>query len=259
MQALTVAALIALSQPLPPSRPVRTPLVELLPPGPASPGIGSPQALPPMPPMPCSPKSAERDAKAPAMAPKLSPLLTPEITDDPAPPRAVLLTSASERGTAGSATAIAIAAHIAEVNRRLTPGESNQLAQWVEQIAAENDVDPFLLAALISRESSFNARAVSSSGAIGLGQLMPDTAAGLGVDDPYDAEENLRGVGRLLRSLMDAWNSEPSPERLALASYRLGLYGVRHTPPEERGQLASDFIDGILSLRDSLKQSVAKP
>ena len=59
-------------------------------------------------------------------------------------------------------------------------------------------MDPVLLTSLIGQESSFNQNAVSPAGAVGYGQLMPDTAAELGVD-PYDPEQNIDGSARYLR------------------------------------------------------------
>lgn len=89
-------------------------------------------------------------------------------------------------------------------------------------IAQEEGVDPDLFLRLIQAESGFNPDAVSPAGAIGMGQLMPGTAEGLGVD-PYDAEDNLRGSARYLRQQLDTFGDT----RLALAAYNAGLGNVR--------------------------------
>lgn len=92
--------------------------------------------------------------------------------------------------------------------------------QWTSQIdtAARNaNVDPALLAALVWQESNFRADAVSPSGAIGLGQLMPGTADSLGVN-PRDAADNLNGAARYLRTQMDRFGSV----ELGLAAYNAG-------------------------------------
>lgn len=78
-----------------------------------------------------------------------------------------------------------------------------------------------LFRANIAVESGFNPEALSPVGAIGLGQLMPDTAAALGVD-PYDSEENLRGSARYLLEQLSTFGSAD----LALAAYNAGPEAV---------------------------------
>ena len=65
------------------------------------------------------------------------------------------------------------------------------------------DVDKELVKLIIQKESEFNPRAVSSSGAIGLMQLMPETARSLGVKDPYNPRENIKGGVKFLGHLFD--------------------------------------------------------
>ena len=72
----------------------------------------------------------------------------------------------------------------------------------IEQVAAEEGVDPALVRAVVQAESEYNPRSHSHVGAIGLMQLMPATARGLGVDDPWDPEQNIRGGTRFLRELL---------------------------------------------------------
>lgn len=109
------------------------------------------------------------------------------------------------------------------------------------RIAIEEGVDPDLFLRLVKQESSFNQDAVSSAGAIGLTQLMPDTAKGLGVD-PYDPEDNLRGGARYLRQQLDTFGDVPT----ALAAYNAGPGNVRKyggIPPfEETKNYVSKII-----------------
>ena len=74
----------------------------------------------------------------------------------------------------------------------------------------------------IAIESAFNPEAESHVGAIGLGQLMPDTADALGVD-PHDPEDNLRGSARYLLAQLESFGSA----ELALAAYNAGPEAVR--------------------------------
>jgi soluble lytic murein transglycosylase len=103
--------------------------------------------------------------------------------------------------------------------------------QIVRAHARNYDLDPALLAAVIYQESKFNANARSSSGAIGLMQLLPDTAKGIAihtggtafrVDDLYDPEINIRYGAWYLRHLLQKYGDE----RTALAAYNAGQDNV---------------------------------
>jgi soluble lytic murein transglycosylase-like protein len=94
-----------------------------------------------------------------------------------------------------------------------------QIDALVEQNAATWQVEPALLKAVIANESGFNANATSKVGAQGLMQLMPETAASLGVRDAYDPAQNVAGGARYLRGLLDRFSGD---KRLAIAAYNAG-------------------------------------
>lgn len=102
------------------------------------------------------------------------------------------------------------------------PAPGRDWAPRIAEAAAASSIDPRLFASLVWSESYFNPAAVSRVGAIGLAQLMPGTAAGLGVD-PWDPVENLHGGARYLRAQLDAFGSV----ELALAAYNAGPGAVR--------------------------------
>jgi soluble lytic murein transglycosylase len=93
----------------------------------------------------------------------------------------------------------------------------------IGQAARRHQVQPALVKAVIAAESNFDPRAVSRKGARGLMQLMPETAADLGVEDPLLPEENLSGGVRYLRKMIDRYRGEM---RLALAAYNAGPAAV---------------------------------
>jgi len=97
------------------------------------------------------------------------------------------------------------------------PGNGPKVAPAINAAAAGAGIDSRLLAALVWTESSFNQAAISPAGAIGLAQLMPGTAAGLGVD-PYDPVQNLQGGARYVRIQLERFGQID----LALAAYNAG-------------------------------------
>lgn len=97
------------------------------------------------------------------------------------------------------------------------PAAGRNWAPVIEGAAARSGVDPRLLAAVVWTESNFQPGAISRAGAIGLAQLMPRTAAGLGVD-PWDPVQNLLGGARYLRIQLQRFGAVD----LALAAYNAG-------------------------------------
>ena len=135
-------------------------------------------------------------------------------------PAAAGATAAAPYGTTGSLAGAAAAA---------PSGTTGSLAgvpygDEITAAARRNGVDPALLAGLVRQESNFNAAAVSPAGARGLTQLMPATAAGLGVANPSDPVQALEGGARYLRRQLDAFGGDVTK---ALAAYNAGPGAVQ--------------------------------
>ncbi len=129
---------------------------------------------------------------------------------------------------AGSTAAeTAIFSFVARYNRRLTVEEQQKITSSIVRAAQEYDVNPRLVAALIARESSFNRMAVSPTGALGLGQLLPSTAESLNVSDAFDVDQNVIGTTRYVKMQLDRWAGESEQVALALASYFQGYNAVK--------------------------------
>jgi soluble lytic murein transglycosylase-like protein len=113
---------------------------------------------------------------------------------------------------------------------------SNPFAAEISAAAARNGVDPALLTGLIRAESNFNPNATSPAGAQGLAQLMPATAAGLGVTNPLDPTQAIEGGARYLRQQLDHFGGDASK---ALAAYNAGPGAVERfggVPPYQETQ-----------------------
>ena len=93
-----------------------------------------------------------------------------------------------------------------------------------KKAAKKYNVSESLLKGIAKAESNFNAKDVSSSGAMGVMQLMPETAKGLGVSNPYDPEENIMGGAKCIAQKIKEFNGDI---RLALAAYDAGSGAVK--------------------------------
>lgn len=121
----------------------------------------------------------------------------------------------------------------------------------ISTAATRHEISPLLLAALVRQESNFEATAVSSAGAMGLGQLMPDTAVALGVADPFDPAQNLDGAASYLAQMLARYGGDL---RLALAAYNAGPARVDAcycVPPISETQ---QYVVNVLQYYNEYKQ-----
>ena len=120
----------------------------------------------------------------------------------------------------------------------------------IEKYAQKNNLDPDFIKAVVKQESGFNPDAKSKCGAMGLMQLMPQTAKGLGVVDAFDPEQNIEGGVKYLKSMLNRFNNDP---KLALAAYNAGPGAVQKygdIPPYKETQ---NYVKNILASYEAIK------
>ncbi|MDA0171087.1 lytic transglycosylase domain-containing protein [Solirubrobacter taibaiensis] len=132
-------------------------------------------------------------------------------------------TFASAAAGPPATTATAATAATAATGTSELPAGTPYAAE-ITAAAKANGLDPALLAGLVKQESGFKADAGSHAGARGLTQLMPATAAGLGVTNVLDPVQNLNGGAKYLKQQLDAFNGDTA---LALAAYNAGPGAVK--------------------------------
>lgn len=123
----------------------------------------------------------------------------------------------------------------------------------IKTYSEQYKLDPKLVRAVIKQESGFQPFALSTSGARGLMQLMPDTAEGLGVDDVYNIEENIKGGTQYLYYQLNTFGGDLE---LALAAYNAGPNAVKKyggIPPYEQTQ---DYVKKVLGYYEMYQASV---
>jgi soluble lytic murein transglycosylase-like protein len=133
-------------------------------------------------------------------------------------------------------------------------GASTAFGAEIDAAAASNGIDPALLKGLVSQESGFDPNARSGAGAVGLTQLMPGTAAALGVTNPLDPAQSLQGGAKYLRQQLDRFGGD---EKLALAAYNAGPGAVAKyggVPPYSETQ---NYVNSVLSKAASYRGTIA--
>jgi hypothetical protein len=126
----------------------------------------------------------------------------------------------------------------------------------ITTVANQVGLDPSIALAVANAESGFNPSAMSNRGAIGLFQLMPSTAKGLGVD-PYNIDENILGGVTYLKQLFDKYNGDVS---LTLAAYNAGPGNVSKyngIPPFQETQSYVSKILAALGLSSPVPQGIS--
>ena len=137
-----------------------------------------------------------------------------------------------------------------ENKKNSNPASKNEINDLISKYSEEAGLDVDFVKAVINQESGFNPNATSKCGAMGLMQLMPGTAQGLGVTNAYDPEQNIQGGTKYLKGLMDRFDNNKS---LALAAYNAGPNAVKKyggIPPYQETQ---NYVKSVLARYDKMK------
>ena len=131
--------------------------------------------------------------------------------------------------------------------------EKNQINRSILKAAKKYDLPAKLIHSMIQAESGFQPDAVSPVGAQGLMQLMPATARDLGVDDPFDVEQNIDGGAKYIRQMLDRFDGDI---KLALAAYNAGPGTVARFNGDVPYRETRQYVQRVLSGMTSGKSTV---
>ena len=141
-------------------------------------------------------------------------------------------------------------------NPHLSARESYRIAEGILGYSRRYGVDARLIVAMVICESDFNPKEVSHAGAMGLGQLMPDTVQDYGITNPFDSVQNLYGTVREIRSHIDKYQNQTGDDYqalvLGLAAYNAGEGAVRRhggVPPFRETQ---NYVRKVIKLYHKL-------
>jgi soluble lytic murein transglycosylase-like protein len=115
--------------------------------------------------------------------------------------------------------------------------------QIISECAAKHGLEPTLVKAVVEAESNYNPLAVSPKGAMGLMQLMPQTAGMLGVNNPFDPRQNIEAGSKYLSKLINAYDGRLD---LALAAYNAGPTAVGGPPKIPQNNETPNYIQKVL-------------
>jgi soluble lytic murein transglycosylase-like protein len=170
-----------------------------------------------------------------------------QVSFDDHPPKHVWVEEVSSRD------AQAIFGYITATYRKIPEEEAKAISSALIESAQELKIDPLFIAALMSRESSFNRMAVSRTGAKGLGQIKDFNYPSLGITDPFDIIQNTRGTMTYIKKMLGRWDSESAQTSLALASYFKG-YGAVSRANKMVDVQTKKYVEDILATYDKLKE-----
>lgn len=125
----------------------------------------------------------------------------------------------------------------------------------VNYYASKKNIPAGLVRSVIKAESDYKINAMSPKGAMGLMQLMPETAMGLGIENPFDPEQNIKGGVTLLKDLLDNYKGD---YRLALAAYNAGKGNVDRAGGIPDFKETKDYVRKVIDFYVSDEGKISK-
>lgn len=159
----------------------------------------------------------------------------------------------AEKASAVPEKTPAAAATKKTVEKSSSASGETTLSDIFQRAAAKYDISYDFLVAVAKAESDFNTKCVSSAGAQGIMQVMPEEQKGLGIKDPFDAEQNIMGAAKLLKAHLKKFNGDYT---LAAAAYNAGSGAVKKyggVPPYKETQ------NYVKKIKKFIKEGVTVP
>lgn len=153
------------------------------------------------------------------------------------------------KNTNGSAFSKNSSADVVTSTKSTTTSGDLKIDTAIDKACKKYNMDPNFIKAVIKQESSYNPSSVSSAGAMGLMQLMPETAKELGVKDAFNIEQNVDGGTKMLKDLLNTFGDQ----RMALAAYNAGTGTMKKRGVDEVSELykmpseTKDYITKVMN------------
>jgi len=139
-----------------------------------------------------------------------------------------------------------------DADAELTENDINRIADYY---SSKKNIPSSLVRSIIKAESDYNVNALSPKGAMGLMQLMPETAMGLGIENPFNPEQNIKGGVTLLKGLLDDYRGD---YKLALAAYNAGKGNVDRAGGVPDFRETKDYVKKVIDFYVSDEGKIRK-
>lgn len=143
--------------------------------------------------------------------------------------------------------------YIKENYKKVSDKDAKSIAKHLVSFGHQYKIDPKLLAALVSQESSFDKNAISKTGAKGLGQIKSFNFKSLEIKNPYDIKQNIRGTTRYIKRMLDHWKEDNQAVEMAFASYFKGAQAVKDMN-RKIDKETKTYVRGILEKYRKIKE-----
>ncbi|MFC1617205.1 lytic transglycosylase domain-containing protein [Candidatus Margulisiibacteriota bacterium] len=143
--------------------------------------------------------------------------------------------------------------YIRSTFKKVPAEDARLIAKHLVEMGKEKQLDPKFVAAVMARESGFNKKAVSRTGAKGLGQIKDFNYKSLKIKDPFSIKQNANGTVSYLKRMLSKWKGKDNDKHLALASYFKG-YGAVSKDGGKFDRATKGYVDGIMKYYEKIKK-----